>query len=668
MKKFIKIVAGIIGGLALLVTGAAVVVPRVVDIQKYKPLLLEKISEATGLKVSLGGDLHLSLFPWVGVDFQDLRLGNPPGFGDGDFMTVTSFEAHVKLIPLLKKDIQVSSFIVNEPSIALVVDDKGRANWQSLLGSTGSATTSATASEKGSTSPLIHSLAIDELTILNGRLSFVDRQRKISREVTGFTLRLTDVSQLRPVALTLNSVIDGKSLAVNGTIGPVGIQPGQGKVPFDLHIAALDQLSVNLQGQLEKPAGDLSYTFTWRSEKFSPRKLLAALDIPLPIVTADQTVLAAMTLDFSAAGTRKKLEVTKGQLGLDGSRLDFSTSIDSFAPLNLQLEAKLDSIDLDRYLPPRSKESAPGPAAAQGGGSDQAAIDYRSLRQLVIDGKLVVDKMKIKGGTLQNVQLHLAADHGVFELNPFAMELYGGNVASTATVDVRQSVPVSRFELRTTNVQVGPLLKDFAGKDSLEGNLVSNIALNMRGDTALAIKKSLSGKGELLFTDGAIVGLDLAGMVRNVQASFGLAEATTAKPRTDFAELRIPFTITDGLVNTPGTTMQSPLLRVVATGDVDLVAEQLNLRVQPRFVATLKGQGDVQERKGVMVPVLVQGSFARPEFTPDLAALLQGQLPDGESVKKALEEQLAPGKIVPTEKGKAIEEGIKKLIPNLKLQ
>lgn len=92
------------------------------------------------------------------------------------------------------------------------------------------------------------------------------------------------------------------------------------------------------------------------------------------------------------------------------------------------------------------------------------------------------------------------------------------------------------------------------------------------------------------------------------------------------------------------------------------------MRVEPKFVATLKGQGDTAERKGLMVPVIIKGTFSKPQFTPDLTAILQGQLPDSESVKKVLEEGLAPDSGSSQDKAKTIEKGLKGLIPQLKKQ
>jgi AsmA protein len=163
----------------------------------------------------------------------------------------------------------------------------------------------------------------------------------------------------------------------------------------------------------------------------------------------------------------------------------------------------------------------------------------------------------------------------------------------------------------------------------------------MSGTDPALLRKTLNGNGELLFNDGSIKGIDLAGMVRNVQAAFGLAEKSDQKPRTDFAELKAPFTITRGVINTPQTSLKSPLLRVIANGNADLVKETLDFRVEPKVVSTIKGQGDETERSGIMVPVLVTGNFSSPKFRPDFKGVAKQQIQEkvleSEKVKKLLE-------------------------------
>jgi AsmA protein len=100
------------------------------------------------------------------------------------------------------------------------------------------------------------------------------------------------------------------------------------------------------------------------------------------------------------------------------------------------------------------------------------------------------------------------------------------------------------------------------------------------------------------------------------------------KPKTDFSELNAPFTITKGLVNTTGTTMESPLLRIHATGKANLVDESLDFRVETKLVGSLKGQGDTKQREGITVPILVTGTFGSPSFAPDMKGIAEKAIQD----------------------------------------
>ena len=233
--------------------------------------------------------------------------------------------------------------------------------------------------------------------------------------------------------------------------------------------------------------------------------------------------------------------------------------------------------------------------------------------------------------------------NGIFNLDPLKLNMYQGNVSGKATLNVTKDVPESNITLIVNKVESGPLLRDVLDKDILEGVMQANVTLAMAGIDPELFKKTLNGSGELLFNDGAIKGIDLAGMVRNVQAAFGLAEKTDQKPRTDFAELKAPFTITKGVMNTPQTSLKSPLLRVIANGTADLVKETLDLRIEPNVVGTIKGQGDEKQRSGIMIPVLVTGNFSSPKFRPDFKSVAKQQLQEkvleSKKVKELLEKE-----------------------------
>ena len=57
MKNFLKWGAIIVGCLAVVIIAALLIIPIFVDLQKYKPVIENKVVEATGRPFSVGDDL-----------------------------------------------------------------------------------------------------------------------------------------------------------------------------------------------------------------------------------------------------------------------------------------------------------------------------------------------------------------------------------------------------------------------------------------------------------------------------------------------------------------------------------------------------------------------------------------------------------------------------------
>ena len=325
---------------------------------------------------------------------------------------------------------------------------------------------------------------------------------------------------------------------------------------------------------------------------------------------------------------------------------NFSAAASEFTRPNLKFDIALDQINLDRYMPPKSEE----PANEKTSASTEPVkkkTDYAPLRRLILDGSLKIAKLTVNKAKIEDAVLQIKAKGGVFNLDPIKLKMYQGGAAGNAVLNVAQDTPRSSINLRVNNIQVGPLLQDVLEKDFLVGATNADINLAMVGDDPEKIKKTLNGKGELQFNDGAIVGIDLSAMARNVGAAFGLAKKGEKRPRTDFTELLVPFTIKNGVVNTPQSSIKSPFIRISAVGSTDLVKETLDFRVDPQAVATIKGQGDEAKRSGIMVPILVSGTFSEPKFRPDLSAATQQRIEkeifESKEVQKVLEkEELKP--------------------------
>jgi len=671
MKKAIKWLLIVAGGLVVLVIVALLVIPMFVDVQTYKPEIEKRVSEATGRPFTINGDLKLSLFPWAGLAFSKLHLGNAPGFQEKDLLSVKSFEVRVKLIPLICRNIQVERFILEGPRVVLEKNKKGVANWEGIgkPSDEAAAKPSKEKAEMRETQPgealSIEGFAVGEFAVKKGAILWIDSTKGERKEISDVTLQMKDVSLDQPVQFVFSAKLDGHPLELKGRVGPVGKEPGKGATPLDLTVTALKNLVVGIKGNIVDLSTRQEFDLAIKVSPCSPRKIVSALGEDFPVKTADPKALNRVALQARIKGNPKRVSVLDGVFELDESKIIFSLSAKDFSKPDVAFDFQLDQIDLDRYLPPpsekkpvekRKEPSAPAP--------EKKKTDYTPLRKLVLDGKIRVGALKAHGVRIQDLYLKVSSKRGLFRLDPFTLKLYQGDVSSKGTFDVRRDTPKSRIALQAKGIQVNPLLKDLMAKDFLEGTAQATLNIAMAGEEGETIKRTLNGKGDFLFKDGAIKGIDLAGMVRNTVTAFGLAEKGKEKPRTDFSALHAPFTITKGLVDTKKTTMVSPLIRVLAKGKANLVRETMNFRIEPKFVGTLKGQGATEQHSGITVPILVTGSFSSPQFRPDLEGLLKKKLemgiPESSELNKMLKgEGSKEGEAKPLEeKGKGLLKGL----------
>ena len=676
MKKAMKWGLAIVGLLVVLIVAAVIVVPMVVDVNQYKPKIEALVSEQTGRSFTMGDDIDLSVFPWVGVRLTDVALGNAKGFKAGQMVSVKSFEVRLKVMPLISRQIEIASFILDSPNIALEKNKAGTGNWENI-GPAGGRTTPETpknapaaASARESSGLPIASLSVGRCAIVNGTLSYTDAATGMEKTVSDLNVELTDISLDKPVKLDVSALVDGQSISLSGSAGPIGSNPGKEDMAVDLALNALDTLSLTVKGSLllagKTPGVDAAIAV----EAFSPRDLFEKLGQPFPIETSDSTVLTQVSLAAVIKGSAEAVTLSGGKLVLDDSTLTFTAGAKAFDKPDIRFDLSLDKIDADRYLPPK-KEGGTGAKASEAAGGSKSSdasgtassgagssgIDYAPLRKLVLDGKAAMGEFKVANLTMTHVTAHVTGKNGVFNLKPFSMDLYQGNSTLNARVDVRGKAPVSTVDLETTGVQAGPLVRDGAGKDIIEGALAADVNLTMTGDTPEGIKKTLGGKGGLTFTDGAIVGIDIAGTIRNATSGLGLSQGTSEKPSTDFAELKIPYTASQGLVTVPGASLVSPLLRLAVSGKTDLPSESLDFKVEPKLVATLKGQGDTQSRSGLLIPLLITGTWQAPKIRPDMEGLLKQKAADPEAIKSLIKGG--------SDSGESVEDKAKGLIKGL---
>jgi AsmA protein len=130
--KFLKKIIGLMLGLVIILLISLVVYAFVVDFNEYKPLISEKVEQATGRQLSIKGDIKIAIWPWLGLQVENAELSNAPGFGDTPFARVSKFDLKLELLPLLQKQINVDKILLHGLALSLQKNAQGKNNWDDL--------------------------------------------------------------------------------------------------------------------------------------------------------------------------------------------------------------------------------------------------------------------------------------------------------------------------------------------------------------------------------------------------------------------------------------------------------------------------------------------------------------------------------------------------------
>lgn len=114
----------------VLIIVALAVAPSFTDVNQYRGRIEAELQKRLGRTVTLG-QMRLKLLP-PAFRVDNAIIGEDPRFGPGPFADVQQLWVSVKLLPLLHKDVQISSLELRRPQIELVRNAQGTWNFASI--------------------------------------------------------------------------------------------------------------------------------------------------------------------------------------------------------------------------------------------------------------------------------------------------------------------------------------------------------------------------------------------------------------------------------------------------------------------------------------------------------------------------------------------------------
>jgi AsmA protein len=221
ISRTVKISLGILA----LVVVALLVAPWFINVESYKPRIAAAIEHATGRHVDIG-EIHASLFPWIGVSLKNVSLANREGFSSRPFASIGDLDIKVALLPLFSKRVEIKRFEVDGFSLSLERNTAGEENWQGLGGQPGQQAAAGTPAQasSGSTSAstALAALTAESIHLQNGSLLWSDAKSGTHVELTDLDLQVDNVNLDQPFAFKLSGKVAGGSFTADGKLGPIG--------------------------------------------------------------------------------------------------------------------------------------------------------------------------------------------------------------------------------------------------------------------------------------------------------------------------------------------------------------------------------------------------------------------------------------------------------------
>ncbi len=654
MKKTIKYFAIAFVTLFALLAALLIYIKLFFDPNDYREQIASQASAAVGRELVIDGDLSLSVFPWIGIEIGHVTIGNADGF-TGDFASVDNAGAAVKLLPLLSKNIEINRVVLDGLNANLQVNSNGRNNW-SDLGQTESP--AATTSD----GPGLQSFSIAGIAISNSQLSYNDQQ-------TGQIVQVSDIN------LTANNISSGKPFSVDGGLllsmpadnssyqlqldGELRYQADAGQLDFtelQLSVAeqgdqALPELRIQASGRLNTQTetlsleplqlnvGDLrldaqlqgssiisapAINGTVQLDEFNPGKLAKTFAVELPQLASDQVLrTAAAELKFNA--TSDRVQISHLQASLDKSIISGNLTAtlgdqSSTRGNSYVFDLNLDQINLDDYMPAT-------PAASS---EPLPPVDVELFRSLNARGKVSVGQLTINQLDMTDINASIKTDRNGWQFQPIVAHFYDGQLNGGVAIDASGNSPVLSATGDFSEVLMGTLLADIAGRDLLTG--IARFDSNLKMDINQP-QQTLSGEFSLGINDGAIKGVDLVGMLRqglsianNLSGGkVGGVDLLQSNGDTEFANLSGRFIANNGVIRNNDFKLVSPLLNVLGEGVIDLAADKIDYTVTASLLQSPEAGSDSKLTKmlGKQIPIHIGGTLAKPSYSIDPQVLLK---------------------------------------------
>jgi AsmA protein len=589
--------------------------------------IVQRVEAATGRDFVLSGPVSVSFWPALGFRGEGAALANVAGGSAPHLMEAKAITIGVALRPLLDRRLEVTRFVLNEPSLALEVDAEGRPNW--ILKPAAPAPGPARPGPTQQQVDDVH-LAAD---IVDGRISYANLRTRSAYGVTDMNLKVAMQGFEAPLTIKGDIAYRDKPIDLDIEVGRVrALMTGQptplsAKLDSDIFKTALagtfDVGTGALSGDVTATGPSLRNLATWAGSPFGAGYGFETFAL------RGKLEVGPKRFSFENAGVQIDDIKARGDFTIEhGARVPFlsgrleiaDAAFDPLATTPGKPVAERMPINLNPYF------AAPRPATAgaevevaslqpvdvAAPGWSEAKFNFGWLKALNTNLELTTGPLRVQNTQIDSVFLQLTVLDGYLAATLQQMELYGGAGSGRFEVDARQPQIVVRNEITAENLKAAAFFRDAFGFNRLDGAARVKWAFASRGATQKEMMSSLSGEGSVALANGSLSGVDLGGVAKTIRNALR-RELVSASAKTPFTNLSFSLKAANGVIATQDMRLDARDARLTGMGVIDAGARSIDLRLVPRLGSL-----------GVAVPFRVSGPWSGFSYASDMFGRARG--------------------------------------------
>ncbi|SEN18712.1 AsmA family protein [Pseudomonas sp. ok266] len=405
MKAFGKILGLVLLGLLLIIVAAGFALTHLFDPNDYKDEIRQIARDKAHIELTLNGDIGWSLFPWLGLELHEASVAtliNPTE----PYADLQMLGLSVRVLPLLRREVQMSDVRVEGLNLRLKRDKNGHGNWEDIgkvptaaapAGSpapASAATAQAPAQPEKPPQPI--RLDIDSLTVNNARVEYNDELtgKQFSAESiqlstgpvhdsTNIPVKATAFLGTNQPVLRVRTELTGElrieralqrykfeDMKLSGELAGDPLQgktmtfAAQGQLSLDKAANVAEWTGIKISANQLRALGELKANDLDKTPQITGGLSIAQFDLAKFVDSIGQKLpamaegsLSKVELVSRVAATPTSIAFDNINLKLDDSSFSGRIAVEDFAKQSLRAILKADTFNADRYLPPKSAQA-----------------------------------------------------------------------------------------------------------------------------------------------------------------------------------------------------------------------------------------------------------------------------------------------------------------------